>query len=109
MSEAAATLEAARGESLRADQIESAVKSAGFTPRGMTATAVGVVYVRGEDRILRWEDSDSEVEILLLGANAPDEGTQRVRVTGMLVVERDKVTHSVSFAMTVDETEVVAR
>jgi len=109
VSRGTAKLVATRGESLRADQIESAVKSAGFTPRGMTATAVGVVRAHGEARVLQWGDSDSDVGILLLGAHAPNVGTPPVRVTGTLTVEQDKEASNVSYAMTVSETEVVAR
>ena len=103
MSEGTATLEATPGESLRADQIESAVKSAGFTPRGMTAAAVGVVHARGDARVLRW--GDSEVEILLRGDKAPIEGPQRVRVTGTLTVEQDGGRSHFSLVMTVDAAE----
>ncbi len=75
----------------------------------MTATAVGTVYARGEARVLQWGDSDSEVEILLRGDKAPIEGPQRVRVTGTLTVEQAEGRSNVSFVMTVNEAEVVAR
>ena len=68
--------------------------SAGFTPRDMTATAVGILLSRGEDVVLHWEDSDAE--ILLEGGAAFDRvavplaSGERVRVTGTLTALDDE-------------------
>ena len=45
------------GELLHVEQIGGAVTSAGFTPRDMTATAVGSLSSHDENVVLRWEDS----------------------------------------------------
>ena len=107
MGEGTATLVGRRGEFLHAEQIESAVTSAGFTPRDMTATAVGSLSSHDEDVVLRWADSD--VEILLEGGSAFDRlaqslaSAERLRVTGTLTVRRDEEAESRSLVMTVEE------
>ena len=81
--------------------------SAGFTPRDMTATAVGSVLSHGEAVVLRW--ADSVAEILLEGGSAFDRVTvplassERVRLTGTLTVRRDEDAESRSLVMTVEE------
>ena len=78
--------------------------SAGFTPRDMTATAVGTLSRHGDDVVLHWADSD--VEILLEGGDAFDRVTlpssESVRVTGTLTVLRDEEKELHSLVMTVE-------
>lgn len=99
------------GELLHVEQIGGAVTSAGFTPRDMTATAVGSLSSHDEKVVLRWEDSD--VEILLEGGVAFDRvavpltSAERVRVTGTLTVLRDDKAESRSLVMTVEELATV--
>jgi len=99
------------GELLHVEQIGGAVTSAGFTPRDMTATAVGSLSSHDEKVVLRWEDSD--VEIFLEGGVAFDHvaallaSAERVRVTGTLTVLRDEKAESRSLVMTVEELATV--
>ena len=103
VSEGTATLKATVGKSLGVEQIDGAVKSAGFTPRGMMATAVGTVVKRGETYLVRWEGGEVE----LVDDQAALADGQKVRVTGALTVDRDGT--STSFVMTVTEVEAVNR
>ena len=104
VSEGTATLAATQGQSLGVADIDRAVKSAGFTPRGVTATAVGMVSKRGETHLLRWKDV--EIELVDGDGSVPTEG-QRVRVTGPLTVDRDGT--AASLAITVNAVEGLER
>ena len=102
-----ATLVGRPGERLHVEQIASAVTSAGFTPRDMTATAVGTLLTRDEEVVLQWADS---VAVILLEGGAafdrvavPLASGERVRVTGTLTVRRDEKAESRSLVMTVEE------
>lgn len=102
VSEGTATLEATDEQSLGVAHIDRAVKSAGFTPRGILATAVGMVSLRGETHLLRWKDI--EIELVDGDDPLPTQG-QRVRVIGPLTVNLDRTV----LAITVNVVEVLER
>ena len=104
VSEGTATVEATQGESLGVEQIDGAIKSAGFTPRGMTATAVGTVVKRGETSLVRWEGGEAE---LVDGDQAALAVGQEVRVTGTLTVKRNGT--ATALVMAVDTVDRVKR
>lgn len=100
--EGTATLTATEGRSIRADQVDRAVKSAGFTPRGMIATVVGTFASRKDGAYLLWEESEIE---LVDFKDAALEESRKLRVTGKLTVHREGP--STSLALKEGEVEVI--
>ncbi|GMR24601.1 MAG: hypothetical protein BMS9Abin37_3170 [Acidobacteriota bacterium] len=105
-------LEADKDEAIALDQLEPAVKKAGFTAREITATAVGSIATVDEQRVLEVSGTDTE---LILEENptvnellAKLRGSKRVRVTGRLEERTPQGHHAHPFTMRVDSFEILS-
>lgn len=104
-------IDAEKDQDIALERLEPAVKDAGFTARGITATAVGsvatinerpVLRVRGNDTELILEDNPTLKELL-----AELQGSKQVRVTGRLEERTPEGHHAHPFTLTVQTFEIL--
>lgn len=104
-------LEAKKDEAIALEQLEPAVKNAGFTARGITATAVGSIVTINDRPVLRVSGGDTELILEddptlkeLLAALQP---SKQVRVAGRLEERTPEGHHAHPFSLTVETFEIL--
>lgn len=104
-------LKAKEGESIDVDRLKPAVKDAGFTPREITATAVGNVATVNERSVLQVSGADTELILdespTMKELQSKLDGSRRVRLTGRLEERTPEGHHAHPFSMTVEKFEIL--